>query len=65
MPVFREAHRAEVVTLALVAACGVTKGRIRLTLAPGERIEFDAAYDRAGRAVWASGKVATSSYTCR
>ena len=32
------------------------------TLAPGERVEFDAAYERAGRAVWASGIVGAGAF---
>ena len=32
------------------------------SLAPGERVQFDAAYDRAGRAVWASGIVGAGAF---
>ena len=32
------------------------------SLAPGERVEFDAAHDRAGRAVWASGIVGAGAF---
>jgi acyl-CoA dehydrogenase len=32
------------------------------SLAPGERVRFDAAYERAGRAVWASGIVGATAF---